>query len=1011
MRKIAYTILLAALTTVNITAQKNRIYENEKSDFAKGRELFDQRHFAISTKYFEKFLAAQRAAENMSMQQEAEYYIACNAYELKQKSAAKLLEKYVEKHPNSAMNSRVYYMLGRIYYEKKAYAEAIKYYDKIKNAPLSEKETEEYLFTKAHSHLILKEYKKASAIFSSLTGNKNYGAESAYYHAYSEFCQKNYKIAGEAFEAITEESKFYESSQFFLLQICDQLKLHNTAVEFGKKLITKFPSSHYISEAYRILGENCYYKSEWADAATYLQNYASREKKVQRSAMYMLGIAYYQTGEYNKSITSLGKVTTETDTLAQNAYLFIGHAHLKLNKADKSRMSFQSASLLEADKKLQEESLYNYALATYESKAPFGEMLKAFERFVNEYPNSEHLDAIYEHMSDVYLTEKNYTAALLSIQNIKKQTPKLRQAKEQALFQLGVEAFNLENYTNAIELFSKSLKENNKNSFSAQAYLWRGEAYYQQGNLSAARDNINAFLSKSQGKTSDQLQKAYYTLGYTYFETNSYNLAKPYFLRFMDIKGSEKTRLYSDVLNRLADCYFYNRDFEGARKMYDKVPSSSIVADYAIFQNAFILGLQKQYDAKISSLNKLINKYPHSDYNDDAMYEIGRTYVLQEKYSEAISAYQKLQTAHPQSQLTRKSTLEIGMMYANMGDITNAIAAYKYVIERYPTSEETRVALEGLQTLYIDENKVDEYIAYRESISGTTISTVAKSQEDSLSFIAAENVFAKGKYAEAITTLNKYLVKYCETPTLNCITAQYYLAESYYNTGDKQKALNYYDKLALLDGNTYMENSLLRASEISYDMKNYTSAGEYFAQLHVAASNKENRNAARIGVLRCSYYTTQYQTTINISNEIISDASSDEEIIAEARYCRAKSYLATGDSIKANDDLRIIGVDISTANGAEAKYLYAQNLYETNKIAEAEAEIISFIDQGTTHQYWLARCFVLLSDIYKSKGDNFMAKQYLLSLKENYTETNDIQQMIEERLGLLQELESEDVLQ
>ena len=48
--------------------------------------------------------------------------------------------------------------------------------------------------------------------------------------------------------------------------------------------------------------------------------------------------------------------------------------------------------------------------------------------------------------------------------------------------------------------------------------------------------------------------------------------------------------------------------------------------------------------------------------------------------------------------------------------------------------------------------------------------------------------------------------------------------------------------------------------------------------------------------------------------------------------------------------------------------------------------------------YWLARSFILLSDICKAQGKDVEARQYLLSLKNNYTENDDIAQMIEERL-------------
>lgn len=93
--------------------------------------------------------------------------------------------------------------------------------------------------------------------------------------------------------------------------------------------------------------------------------------------------------------------------------------------------------------------------------------------------------------------------------------------------------------------------------------------------------------------------------------------------------------------------------------------------------------------------------------------------------------------------------------------------------------------------------------------------------------------------------------------------------------------------------------------------------------------------------------------------------------------------------------------DTRTLYGAEAKYLVALQWYNAGNYASAEKEILNFIDQSTPHAYWLARSFILLSDVYVAMDKKLDARQYLLSLQQNYQADDDIASMINERLEKL----------
>ena len=98
-------------------------------------------------------------------------------------------------------------------------------------------------------------------------------------------------------------------------------------------------------------------------------------------------------------------------------------------------------------------------------------------------------------------------------------------------------------------------------------------------------------------------------------------------------------------------------------------------------------------------------------------------------------------------------------------------------------------------------------------------------------------------------------------------------------------------------------------------------------------------------------------------------------------------------------DYELLAEDFSTATGAEAVVMQAQLEMEAKRLSKAKSILEKFIAKSTPQQYWLARGFILLSDIYKKEGDTFTARQYLESLEKNYPNyEDDIHEQIALRL-------------
>ncbi len=932
-----------------------------------------------------------------------EYARVCKEYELRTENSMELMEDYLKQYPDSRHANRIEAMMASIYFEEGKYQEAIALYRSCNLDALADKERDEAALKLATSYLKVGNLEEAKVWFTLVKEvSRSHQADAVYNLGYIDYVEGRYDAALKAFTSLQTDDEYDALVPYYIGEIYLLRGEYQKADEVASDYLRHFAGHKDEAEMMRIQGEARYGMKDYLAAVSSLEGYVNAVASPQRKAMYELGMGYYHTGAYLKATEMLGRTTLVQDALAQNANLHMGLAYLQLKERNQARMAFEQASIGNYDKAVKEQALYNYALCIHEtSYSPFAESVTVFERFLNEFPNSRYRERVNDYLVETYMNTRSYDAALKSIAKISKPGPRIMEAKQKILFRLGTQAFANARFAEALQYFNRSLEVGQYNpSVKADAYYWRGEANYRLGNYKNAGQDLRRYLDLANDKRSQEYALALYNLGYTDFKQKNYGSALNWFNRFVAGGANDNRQVLADAYNRMGDCNFYARKFDDARRSYDRAEQiDPSLGDYSLFQEGFVKGLQRDYAGKIQTLNQLITNYPQSQYIDDALYEQGRAFVQLEDNANAIERFQLLVKNFPQSNMARRAANEVGLLYYQDDKYPEAIAAYKNVINNYPGSEEARLAQRDLKSIYIDLNKVDEYADFASTIPGGANFDV--NERDSLTYVAAERVYMRGEMAEARNSFVKYLQTFPEGAF--SLNANYYIGLIDYNGRNYESATAHLNKVLEYPNNKYSEEAMMMSAEMAYLAKDYTKSLELYKLLKDRASTPERRQMAATGMLRSAAMSGNNEETILAATAVLADTKVDPELESEARHYRSKALVNVGQMQHAVEDWQVLAQDTRNVYGAEAKYRLAQYLFDAGKTSEAEKEVLNYLEVSTPHTYWLARGFVLLSDIYAKLDRKLEARQYLLSLKQNYQADDDIAGMIESRLENLKE--------
>lgn len=993
-RKSILPALLLFLAAT-LTAQETTVFTEANLAYKRGMDFFGQGVYGLAQKEFRTAINLLRPVnepEWRSVKTDAELHVAKCAVRLNQPEAEKLVLDFLRENSPSPVASQAALEIGDYYFNAKQYDQALTYYLMAPTGSMAGPLRNEIRFKTGYCYFVTKKFAQAKTAFASIKENTNsewYFAAN-YYYGCCVFFDGRYDEALKSFQRCEASPKYKDLIPYYLCQIYSAQKKYDQVITYGAPKAKADVKNK--AEINQLVGQAYFEKGDFKSALPYLEYAANNMSNLRPSDYYQLGYTQYQTKNYKQAIDNFEQLTKQDSLLGQNGLYHLGDCYVKTGNKANARNAFGKAASMSFDKSVKEEALFNYAKLSYELKFD-RDAIEALQKYDEK---SKYFADAQSLMGEIFVNTRDYDRAISTLESLKTRNQKLNEAYQKVCFLRGVQLYQNKQVNEAKKYFQKSQEYQIDKETAVKCNFWLGTIAHENNEFDQSKQSLAAFLSQAKNYKNlpdeSSLMMGNYVQGYNYLKQKDFNSALTYFTSAVDGIKKNYASLYLDQLKtdvlgdatlRAGDCYFKRNRYSDALKYYDEAVNKKYEGfEYALYQKAIIKGLQKNPVDKINALEDLVEKYPNSQFTDEALFQLGSTYQNIEKYDQSIPPLRRLvQDFRGKSNLVNAALLKLGLISYNQGNIQTAINYYKQVFANNPENTEAKDALAALEEIYVkDLGKPDEYFAFLETIPGYKVDSAAK---DSVTFNAAEAQFEAGRYAQAIDGYTNYLSKYPNGR--NSLTSLYHRAECYAAQKDHPKALKDYSAVVGRGQSKYYPKACEKATLLAFnEEQEYAQAYEFAKKWDDAALNDNSKLDAQIMAIRAAYKLNNSVAVYDYGSKINNSPRATKEQIGGANYYIGKIAYDKGDFTRAQPALQKATTSATGEPLAESYHLLAQILFKQKKYDEADNLISDANQVSAGYDDWIARNLILNSDIYVAKGDNNSARAALEAVIENY---------------------------